>query len=380
MATQEMLKEANQKLNICDDLSVEKNKNLVIVYCPPKVGSTTIVSSIRMSAYNKFTVLHIHDELMLKVLCNIENVSVKDIIIYNQSLGKNVYVIDIYRSPIEQKISKYFEKLATYHFNNSPLLINNYNVNKIIKRFNSLFPHLINEDHYRNAYQIPVPDQFDFQNNYIYQTIDGVKYIKLRLKDSHQWGEILTTILGHQIMIINDYETDNKPIKVMFNKFKDAYKIPENLLKTIEDDPLLGYYYSVEERNDYLNMWRSKQTTPFEPFSNVEYALYEEITTDNQYMFEVQRTHYLDEGCTCKACEAKRNNIMERIQRGEKVTEKIVHEQAKMEYLKDQAKHLRVITSAPIQRHSKNQQKLRSTFGGSMMKTGASGINIKLQN
>ena len=82
MATLEMLKEANQKLNICDDLSVEKNKNLVIVYCPPKVGSTTVVSSIRMSAYNKFTVLHIHDELMLKVLCKIENVTVKEIIVY----------------------------------------------------------------------------------------------------------------------------------------------------------------------------------------------------------------------------------------------------------------------------------------------------------
>ena len=31
MATPEMLKEANQKLNICDDLSVEKNKNLLNV-------------------------------------------------------------------------------------------------------------------------------------------------------------------------------------------------------------------------------------------------------------------------------------------------------------------------------------------------------------
>jgi len=380
MATLEMLKEANQKLNICDDLSVEKNKNLVIIYCPPKVGSTTIVSSIRMSAYNKFTVLHIHDELMLKVLCKIENVTVKEIIIYNQSLGKNVYVIDIYRSPIEQKISKYFEKLATYHFNNSPHLINNYNVNNVITRFNSLFPHLINEDHYKNAYQIPLPALFDFHNNYIIQTIDGVKYIKLRLKDSDQWGQILTAILGSQILIINDYETENKPIKEMFKKFKDFYKIPENLLKTIEEDPLLQYYYSAEERNDYLNMWRSKQSQNFEPFTETEYAFYEKITNENQYMFEVQRTHYLDEGCTCKACDIKRNGIMTRIQQGEKVTEKIVHEQAKMEYLKDKAKNLRVITSGPIQRHSKNQQKSRSTFGGSMMKTGPNGINIKLHN
>jgi len=118
MVSLELLKNTNKKLNICDDLSVDKNKNIIFVYCPPKVGSTTLVSSIRMSAFNKFTVLHIHDELMLKVLCNIDNVKVIDIIKYNKDLGKNVYVFDIYRSPIEQKISQYFEKLSTYHFNN----------------------------------------------------------------------------------------------------------------------------------------------------------------------------------------------------------------------------------------------------------------------
>ena len=380
MATQEMLKEANQKLNICDDLSVEKNKNLVIVYCPPKVGSTTVVSSIRMSAYNKFTVLHIHDELMLSVLCRIENVTVKEIILYNQSIGKNVYVIDIYRSPIEQKISKYFEKLATYHFNNSPHIINNYSVYKVINRFNSLFPHLINEDHYQNSYKIPFPEQFDFQTGYIMQTIDGVKYIKIRLKDSHQWGAFLSAILGTPIIIINDYETETKPIKEMFRKFKDSYRIPGNFLKSIEEDPLLQYYYSGEERNEYLTLWKSKQATDFQPFTQSEYALYKQITNENQYMFEVQRIHYLDEGCTCKACESKRSNIMDRVQRGEKVTEKIVHDQAKMEYLKEKAKHLRVIIPAPVKRQTINQQKIRSTFGGSMIKKGASNININLHN
>ena len=33
-------------------------------------------------------------------------------------LGKNVYVIDVYRSPIECKISTFFEKVGVYHFNN----------------------------------------------------------------------------------------------------------------------------------------------------------------------------------------------------------------------------------------------------------------------
>ena len=71
---------------------------------------------------------------------------------------------------------------------------------------------------------------------------------------------------------------------------------------------------------------------------------------------------------------------MDRVQRGEKVTEKIVHDQAKMEYLKEKAKHLRVIIPAPVKRQTINQQKIRSTFGGSMIKKGASNININLHN
>ena len=125
MPSLELLQETNKKLNIYDDLSIDKNKNIIFVYCPPKVGSTTLITSIRISAFNKFTVLHIHNELMLKVLCNIDNIKIIDIIEYNKNLGKNVYVFDIYRSPIEQKISQYFEKLSIYHFNNSPQSINN---------------------------------------------------------------------------------------------------------------------------------------------------------------------------------------------------------------------------------------------------------------
>lgn len=358
----DILIDANRRLCICDDLSIEKNKNLIFIYCPPKVGSTTIVSSIRMSAYDKFTVLHIHDELMLKVLCGIENISVNEIINYNASLGKNVYVFDIYRSPIEQKISQYFEKLAILHFNNSPLLINNYNVDKVKNRFNSIFPYLSNYDHYQNVYNIITPESFDYNKKYLLQNVNGIKYIKLRLKDSQHWGGILSEILGVNILIINDYETENKPIKDMFRKFKESYQIPCNLLKMIEDCPKLQYYYSNEERNEYLNMWNNKKTQDFVPFTPDEYNFYERISIENKYMIEVQRTHYLDEGCTCKACQIKRNQIIEKVKRGEKVTEKVLHNETKIEYINQQARNLPVYKVKRISKQSANQKKINSTF------------------
>ena len=108
-----MLKEVNKKLGLSDDLTIEKNKNLVFIYCPPKVGSTTLVTSLRLSCVNKMTILHIHSEEMLFVLCDIKNITINEIINYNKSLGKNVAVIDIYRTPIEHKMSSLFDKASS---------------------------------------------------------------------------------------------------------------------------------------------------------------------------------------------------------------------------------------------------------------------------
>ena len=112
--------EANKKLGLCDDLTKEKNRNIIFIFCPPKVGSTTLVTSFRLSCSHRMTILHIHDEEMLSVLCNIKNVTINEIINYNKSLGKYIAVIDIYRSPVEHKISTFFENIS-FHFNNTKI-------------------------------------------------------------------------------------------------------------------------------------------------------------------------------------------------------------------------------------------------------------------
>ena len=76
----EKMKDINARLGIQDDLNIEKNRKLIFVYCPPKVGSTTLVSSLRLSASDKLTILHLHKEIMLKVLYNITDVTVNEII------------------------------------------------------------------------------------------------------------------------------------------------------------------------------------------------------------------------------------------------------------------------------------------------------------
>ena len=328
----QMLKEANEKMGICEDQTIEKNKNIIFVYCPPKVGSTTLVTSFRLCALNKYSIFHIHDELMLKVLCGIENVTVNEIIKYNKYLGKNVYVIDVYRSPIEHKISVFFEKVASFHFNNTEENVNAYPIAKIINRFNMLFPFLSRSDYYREIFDIPFPETFDFEKKYLCQDINGVKYIKLRLNDSNEWQSILNKIFQVNIKIINDYETEKKPIKDIYKQFKEQYKIPSNLFQVIEECNSLKYYYSKDEREKYLDAWRSKLGECVEPFSQEQYCMYNKLSFENQHIGEVQRTHYIDTGCSCIGCKRKRQMMLYKISRGETVDDVIDHNQANNEY------------------------------------------------
>ena len=140
----DLLEKASAKLGI----SANERRGIIFVYCPPKVGSTSLVSFIRIFASHKYIALHVHDEVMLKVLANISDVTVLNIIQYNADRGREVIVIDVYRPLIERKMSHFFEELSAIHFNNSEENLNTYVVNKVIERFNKVFPHIGIGDHF----------------------------------------------------------------------------------------------------------------------------------------------------------------------------------------------------------------------------------------
>jgi hypothetical protein len=316
------MEDANKKL-----LQNENNinaKNIVFIYTPIKVGSTTLVSSIRISAIEHFVVLHLHDEACLNVLTGIKDITINELILYNSMLGKKIYVIDVYRSPIERKISTFFE-LIEFHFNNSEEEINNYSIEKVKNRFNNLFLHIANEDYTKDKYEISVPESFDFEKKYLYIQKNNIHYIKLRLKDSHLWGNILSKLLGKEIMIINDYESSQKKISNLYSNFKNTYKIPNNLLEEIKSDTNLNYYYDQDEREKYINEWNGKKEDNMFVFTRNEYDFYLKLTKQNRNVFNIMLNHYIDIGCRCKVCDRKRKELLERVKRGEIVNEKINH-------------------------------------------------------
>jgi hypothetical protein len=325
---------------ILNKLFNTQNHNYVFIYTPPKVGSTTLVSSLRISLGNTFNVIHIHDDIMLSVLTGVNNVTVNQIINYISKKGKNVYVIDVYRTPIERKMSEYFEKLGPYHFNNSEENLNKYSIKRIADRFNKLFPHLGNGDHYFDKFDIANPTHFDFDKKYTIQILNNIKYIKLRLCDSKIWASILSSIFQKEVVLINDYQTTNKSVGELYKRFKDEYKIPTNYLELVKDCRYFNFYFSDEERKQYIKVWENKTVNEFTPYSSDEYKFYVNLYLENQYINDIQTEHYIDNGCLCVYCTKTRKHIFNCAKNGETQFEKIIHQETVLKHQTDVAKSI----------------------------------------
>jgi hypothetical protein len=309
---------------VVDKLFSYKTDNYIFIYTPPKVGSTTLVSSLRLSLGAGFSVIHIHDETMLQVLTGITNVSINDIIKHLADIGKTVHVIDVYRTPIERKMSEFFEKISPYHFNNSEENINKYSIRRVTERFNNVFPHLENGDHYMDKYNLPTPAEFDFNKKYLVQKVNNVTYVKLRLCDSAMWGGFLSAIFGSEVVVVTDYQSSQKIIGDLYARFKNEYVLPANFLETIRNCNQMRLYYSEEERKQYLDMWSAKTGEHFTPYTSEEYNFYINLCLENQYINDIQVEHYIDNGCFCNLCSSKRSAMFLKAKRGENI-DRIVH-------------------------------------------------------
>ena len=301
-------------------------QNYIFIYTPPKVGSTTLVTSLRVSLGRSYNVIHIHDDIMLTVVTGFNDITINDIINFLANQGKNIFVIDVYRTPIERKISEFFEKISPYHFNNTEYNISKYSVKRISDRFNKLFPYLGAVEHYFDKYNIKehiIP--FDFNKKYTIQEVNKIKYVKLRLCDSQIWGELLSSILKSDIVLINDYQTETKQIGELYKRFKNEYRLPSNYFNLIKNCKYLNFYYSEQEKEKYLNEWQNKLSEDCSPYTDSEYDFYVVLYLENQYINDIQTEHYIDNGCYCNLCKSKRREIFFKAKKGERITDKITH-------------------------------------------------------
>tara|TARA_Y200000002_G_scaffold349835_1_gene326750 strand:+ start:7795 stop:9294 length:1500 start_codon:yes stop_codon:yes gene_type:complete len=306
-----------------------KEEKVIFVYCPPRVGSTSLVSTLRLSGGHIYKVLHIHDEQMLKYVGNIHNVKVNDIIQYNASLGREVFVIDIFREPLERKMSEFFGKLASYHFNADVPTLERYDLERIIKRFNNVFPYIGEEDHFLEQYNLPQDidkiNGFDGKNDIIFLKQKNITFLKLRIRDFDKWKELLEPILDIKITPIKDNARSNLDLSDLYKKFKENYKIPINFIQMISESKCFKFYLSPDERENYLKELFPQMAEFHHPFSLSEYNAYTDISSENQRKVDIETDHYFDEGCQCDYCCKMREITINRIENNQPPICKILH-------------------------------------------------------
>ncbi len=300
-------------------------RDIILLYCPEKVGSTSLATSIRTWAFDQFIVFHSHQDEIFRIKGENNKTAImyySDIILNNQvtntqtNTKRKVYIIDIYRTPIERKISYFFQQIAELHFNNTEENLLNYPIEKLIKRFNDLYLHIEEIDYYNDRYEIPKLTQFDFEKKYYMYEKDGITWIKLRLKDYDLWDKILSQVLNKKIVMIPDYSTENKIIGPVYKKFKSEYKLPINYYNYLTVCDNLKRYYTEQERNEYLESWKSKIGPYHVGFNLQEYFIYNMISHENIYYKINSNDHYGDDGCVCFKCLEKRKIVICNINNG----------------------------------------------------------------
>lgn len=356
-------KQALEQLHV----SLDTARPLVCVYCAPKVGSTSLISSLRLFGTFAMDVLHIHDDAMLRVLGNIRQVTVPDLLNHAATvLKKKVFVINIYRSPVERKMSVFFEKVGPYHFNVDREHIAHVSIPRAIRRFNCIFPHIGTEDHFAHHYHRFFPEwsEQEFQEKVLGTHFSSSPsqlfehrnwtFINLRLLDVHRWADTLQPVLGIRLRIVSDNVTATKPAMGQWaEQFKAAYTLPLNLFESLQTDPLLSYYYSADERAAYLSQWEQRTgTCGITPFTSDEFVLYEEISLENARHDFVETHHYVDDGCRCKACTLKRQEVRKLVWEGKDALP-VHHESTRAEYVQQRIR--RVKQSVQSLRRSKHK-------------------------
>jgi hypothetical protein len=222
----------------------------IIVYCGGKCGSSTLHNTFKKNGYKSFK---IHNNNYFQYLCNNFkkdiNKTIYDVIDFNVNQCKPIYIIDSYRTPIERKISSFFQNIDNH--------ISNYNkktTEDIISIFNEKFLYELEDyhsiDEVMQHYGLDKFTEFDFKNKYNIVKKDNIIFIKIRFNDINEWSEILNKIFNKKINLHNDNLTITKPINKLYNEFKENYRLPEKYFNK--------YLINDIALNIYINYWKNK--------------------------------------------------------------------------------------------------------------------------
>jgi hypothetical protein len=233
------------------------------VYSGRKSGSSTLTNTFS-SLKNALTIqIHNNEDFLFKYgQCKYN--SIFDLVDNNMKTQKKIYIFDSYRTPIEKKISSFFEDIDKY--------IPNYkecDVSYLISYFNKKYIYgknctsIYTEDYepldeIMEYYKLPHISKFDFEKKYTIVQHKNLIFVKIRFNEINQWDDMLTKIIGQSVIIKDKNKSETKPYIEVYNNFKRLYRIPKEFLEKLKTDSRFTTYNSKTERIKYIKEWSSK--------------------------------------------------------------------------------------------------------------------------
>lgn len=226
----------------------------VYVYCGGKCGSSTLHTTF---VNNNYDSMHVHGNSHYQSFCKDPSTIFEHLDITCKK-HERVYVIDSYRTPIERKISSFFQNI-THHLPNYRTL----SIQDMIAWFNDNFIFHHEEYHSINEaltyYNLPLFTKFDFTKRYNIMQYKNITFIKILFNHIQNWENILSQIFQKKIIMHNDNLTKNKETYGLYKKFKQLYKVPQTYLyNALLQDAEFKIYNSQTEQTKYIRMWSQK--------------------------------------------------------------------------------------------------------------------------
>lgn len=214
-----------------------------------KCGSTTLLKTFTKNKYNAIKAHSIGD---FKKQFGYDGLFD---LIDRSSKNKKVYIVDSYRTPIERKISSFFENI-NHHVPD----YKHKNVQQLIDVFNNKYIHILEEYHTINDimkhYGLQTFDTFDFNNKYIIKKSNNIVFVKLLFSDIHKWNNILSNIFNKKIIMHNGNMTRNKNIYSLYKQFIIKYQVPKiYIINTLINDKQFKIFNTPKTQKLYINKW-----------------------------------------------------------------------------------------------------------------------------
>ena len=221
-------------------MEIDPSKIQVYINCGGKSGSKTLEKTL--SQY--YRCLHTHGNFYFQqyVLKN-NSKTLYDCIQESMNSFKKVFVIDVYRTPLERAISSCFQ-------NKPNTTIEDFNYNLLIGENYSCMEEILFE------LNLPRIHKFDFEKKYNLIKHKNLHIIKIRFQDINEWDQILSNIFKQEILIIPDNLSINKSYYEKYKYVLNNLPIPTTYFTCLIDTNEFKLYNSSEEVTNYILKWK----------------------------------------------------------------------------------------------------------------------------